>query len=63
MRVLFLVWVWFRALNGDGFVKTPEFVDYVEERVPELSKSVFGVEQFPTVNIDGQTFPISQISK
>jgi len=48
-------------LNGDGFVKTPELVDYVDERVPELSKQVFGLEQFPTVNLDGQSFPVTRV--
>jgi len=48
-------------LNGDGFVKTSELVDYVEERVPEISKKAFGVEQFPTASWDGRVFPVTRV--
>ena len=46
-------------LNNDGFVKTTELADYVEENVTELSESIFKKAQFPVVSRNGQSFPIT----
>ena len=47
--------------NGDGFVKTSELADYIEDTVPELAETVFGREQFPSPARNGQSYPISKI--
>jgi WD40 repeat protein len=52
------------ALSGkadadqDGFIKTTELSNYIEDIVPELAEKAFNREQFPTVNTVGQGFPI-----
>lgn len=52
------------GLNGaadadkDGFVKTLELADYVDNQVPELAEKVFQHKQYPIVSPTGQGFPL-----
>lgn len=52
------------GLNGaadadkDGFVKTLELADYVDNQVPELAEKVFKHKQYPIVSPTGQGFPL-----
>ncbi|MEI7613145.1 MAG: caspase family protein [Betaproteobacteria bacterium] len=52
------------GLNGaadtdrDGFVKTLELADYVDNKVPELAEKVFQHKQYPIVSPTGQGFPL-----
>lgn len=60
-------WVVAEGLNGaadadkDGFVKTLELADYVDNQVPELAERVFHHKQFPIVSPTGQGFPLSRV--
>lgn len=47
--------------DKDGFVTTSELIGYVDEIVPMLANRTFGREQFPTVNNNGQVFPVSRV--
>ena len=55
------------GLNGgadadkDGYVKTLELANYVEDRVPVLAEQVFRHKQFPTVAIQGQSIPLVRV--
>ena len=55
------------GLNGaadgdkDGFVKTLELADYVDNQVPELAERVFKHKQFPIVSPTGQGFPLTKL--
>jgi hypothetical protein len=49
-------------LNKDGFVKTTELADFLDDEVPELAEKAFGRKQFPTVAPQGQAFPIGRVS-
>jgi WD40 repeat protein len=55
-----------RGLRGeadadrDGYVKTFELADYVDNQVPLLAEQVFGRAQFPTVSPAGQGFPLGK---
>jgi len=46
--------------NGDGFVKTLELADYVDEKVPELAERIFKHKQFPLVSPCGMGFPVGK---
>lgn len=46
--------------DKDGFIKTTELANYIEETVPELAQKFFNRPQFPTVNTAGQSFPIGR---
>ncbi|MDD4927803.1 MAG: caspase family protein [Gallionella sp.] len=60
-------WVVVEGLNGDadadkdGFVKTLELADYVDNQVPELAERVFHHKQFPIVSPTGQGFPLVRV--
>lgn len=60
-------WVVVEGLNGaadtdkDGFVKTLELADYVDNQVPELAERVFNHKQFPIVSPTGQGFPLVRV--
>lgn len=60
-------WVVVDGLNGaadtdrDGFVKTLELADYVDNQVPELAERVFHHKQFPIVSPTGQGFPLVRV--
>ena len=55
------------GLNGaadadrDGFVKTLELADYVDNQVPELADKVFQHKQYPIVSPTGQGFPLVRV--
>jgi WD40 repeat protein len=55
------------GLNGaadadkDGFVKTLELADYVDNQVPELAEKVFQHKQYPIVSPTGQGFPLVKV--
>ncbi len=55
------------GLNGaadtdkDGFVKTLELADYVDNQVPELAEKVFQHKQYPIVSPTGQGFPLVRV--
>lgn len=48
-------------LNRDGFVKTTELADYIDDEVPRLAEQIFGRKQFPTVAPSGQGFPVARL--
>ncbi len=48
-------------LNRDGYVKTAELADYVEEEVPLLAEKVFKHKQFPNTSLSGTIFPVSKV--
>lgn len=47
--------------DKDGYVKTLELANYVEDRVPLLAEQVFRHKQFPTVAIQGQSIPLVRV--
>jgi WD40 repeat protein len=48
--------------DRDGFIKTFELADYVDNEVPALAEEVFKRAQYPTVSPAGQGFPIAKVS-
>ena len=61
-------WVITQGLLGkadadrDGFVKTIELADYVDNEVPELAERVFSHKQFPVVAPSGMGFPVTSVT-
>ena len=49
--------------NHDGFIKTRELADYVDDEVPTLAEKIFKRSQFPTISPAGDAFPIAKINK
>jgi WD40 repeat protein len=47
--------------NGDGYVKTFELADFVDDKVPAEAEKVFKRAQYPTVSPAGQGFPIAVV--
>ncbi len=47
--------------DKDGFVKTMELADYVDNQVPEVAERVFKRKQYPIVSHTGQGFPIAKV--
>jgi uncharacterized caspase-like protein len=47
--------------DGDGFIKTFELADYVDNEVPIVAEEVFKRAQYPTVSPAGQGFPIARV--
>jgi WD40 repeat protein len=47
--------------DKDGFVKTLELADYVDNQVPELAEKVFQHKQYPIVSPTGQGFPLVRV--
>ncbi|MGE5467043.1 MAG: caspase family protein [Ignavibacteria bacterium] len=47
--------------DRDGFVKTFELADYVDNQVPELAETVFRHKQYPIVSPTGQGFPLTKV--
>jgi uncharacterized caspase-like protein len=45
-------------LDRDGFVKTTELANYIEDEVPELAEKLFQRKQFPVASPSGQGFPV-----
>ena len=48
--------------NRDGFVKTRELADYVEDEVTEIAERVFRRAQYPTTTPTGDAFPIGRVN-
>ena len=59
-------WVMVEGLKGaadadkDGFVKTLELADYIDNEVPLIAERVFKHRQYPIVSPSGQGFPLSR---
>ena len=49
--------------NGDGFIKTRELIDYVEDEVTDISMRVFNRAQIPLGTPTGDAFPIGKVKK
>lgn len=47
--------------DNDGFVKTTELANYVDDEVPALAEKVFKKAQYPTVSPSGMGFPIGKV--
>jgi len=47
--------------NGDKDITVDELAIYIDKKVPELSKSVFGYEMFPMRDMQGNSYPITLI--
>ena len=50
-------------LDKDGYVKTTEIADYVDNVVPELAEQNFQRKQFPVTSPTGQQFPLVKVKK
>ncbi len=44
-----------------GYVKTTDLADYVDNEVPVIAEKIFNREQYPTISISGQGFPIGKV--
>ena len=44
--------------DKDGFVKTTELANYIEDEVSELAEKVFNHKQYPVASPSGQGFPL-----
>ncbi|MBV9157302.1 MAG: caspase family protein [Acidobacteriaceae bacterium] len=49
-----------KAADERGLIEVSRLADYVEDRVPEITKQRWGYEQFPMSELAGQTFPIAR---
>ncbi|MCH7498126.1 MAG: caspase family protein, partial [Candidatus Marinimicrobia bacterium] len=49
--------------NRDGFVKTRELADYVEDEVTEIAEREFQRAQYPTTTPTGDAFPIARTER
>lgn len=47
--------------NKDGYIKTRELADYVEDEVTGISEEVFKKAQYPTTAPTGDAFPIGKV--
>ena len=47
--------------DRDGYIKTFELADYLDNEVPRLAEQVFKRAQYPTVSPAGQGFPIGKV--
>jgi len=60
-------WVVVEGLRGaadgdkDGYVKTHELVNFVDDKVPALAEQVFRHKQYPTTTLSGQGFPVVRV--
>jgi hypothetical protein len=48
-------------VDKDGFVSTLGLAHYVDREVPELALSQFNHAQYPTVEVNGQGFPLTKV--
>ena len=48
-------------LDKDGFVKTTELANYIEDEVPDLAEKMFHHKQYPVVSPSGQGFPVVRV--
>lgn len=57
-------WVIAEGLKGgadtdkDGFVKTSELADYVDNQVPEIAEKRYQRKQYPITSVSGMAFPL-----
>jgi Caspase domain/WD domain, G-beta repeat len=49
-----------KAADDQGFIQVSRLADYLEDRVPEITKQRWGYEQFPMSELAGQTFPVAR---
>ena len=47
-------------MNQDGFVKTTEIADYLDDEVPLIAEKVFNHAQYPIISPSGNAFPITK---
>ena len=47
--------------DKDGFIKTTELANYIDDEVPLLAERVFKKAQYPTVSPSGMAFPIGKV--
>ena len=47
--------------NNDGFIKTRELADYVEDEVPQLAEKIYNRAQYPVISPSGSAFPIGKV--
>jgi hypothetical protein len=47
--------------DKDGFVKTTELANYIDDEVPAIAEKVFNWAQYPTVAPSGQAFPVTKV--
>jgi uncharacterized caspase-like protein len=48
-------------LDKDGFIKTTELANYIEDEVPDLAEKVFHHKQYPVASPSGQGFPVARV--
>jgi hypothetical protein len=48
-------------VDKDGFVSTLGLAHYVDLQVPDIAQRQFNHSQFPTVEINGQEFPLTKV--
>jgi hypothetical protein len=48
-------------VDQDGFVSTLGLAHYVDREVPQLALSQFNHAQYPTVEVNGQGFPLTKV--
>jgi hypothetical protein len=48
-------------LNKDGYLKTREISNYVEDTIPVLAEKLYKREQFPSICPVGDAFPIGKV--
>lgn len=62
-----LTWAIAQGLQGkadadkDGFIKTTELANYVDDEVPRIAERQFKRAQYPTVSPSGQAFPVGKV--
>jgi WD40 repeat protein len=47
--------------NNDGFIKTRELADYVEDEVPQLAEKIYNRAQYPVISPSGSAFPVGKV--
>ena len=47
--------------NNDGYVKTLELANYIDDEVPELAEKLFNRAQYPVVSPSGHAFPVGRV--
>lgn len=47
--------------DKDGFIKTTELANYIDDEVPALAEKVFKKAQYPTVSPSGMAFPVGRV--
>lgn len=46
--------------DRDGFIKTTELANYVDDEVPALAEKVFRHKQYPIASPSGMGFPVAR---